>query len=189
MAWRSRQAMSASNRRATNGMTKMGRKAAFHVAADVSRLWVKRVNSTGENGRPLGSTPVVQVIGFWSQGIDDWRDGARLESMDENIRNAWAALKLVRMAIEQTCPAGVLPSEDAALLLYGPEPVHKEALAKAIIDTVKRLGRDHNALAPQRSRLSRRASLRIEERSFPIRDAMSRICCSVAPDSRASART
>ncbi|TIM24372.1 MAG: hypothetical protein E5Y61_27815 [Mesorhizobium sp.] len=28
----------------------------------------------------------------------------------ENIRNAWAALKLVRMAIEQTCPAGVLPS-------------------------------------------------------------------------------
>lgn len=24
----------------------------------------------------------------------------------ENIRNAWAALKLVRMAIEHTCPAG-----------------------------------------------------------------------------------
>ncbi|ESY98437.1 MULTISPECIES: hypothetical protein [unclassified Mesorhizobium] len=43
----------------------------------------------------------------------------------ENIRNAWAALKLVRMAIEQTCPAGVLPSEEAVLLLYGPEPVHE----------------------------------------------------------------
>ncbi|TIM45049.1 MAG: hypothetical protein E5Y55_14445 [Mesorhizobium sp.] len=60
----------------------------------------------------------------------------------ENIRNAWAALKLVRMAIEQTCPAGVLPSEEAVLLLYGPEPIHEgEALAKAIIETVNRLTR------------------------------------------------
>ncbi|WP_198032682.1 hypothetical protein [Mesorhizobium sp. WSM2561] len=50
----------------------------------------------------------------------------------DNIRNAWAALKLVRMAIEQTCPAGVLPSEEAVLLLYGPEP---------IIETVERLNR------------------------------------------------
>ncbi|RWQ21592.1 hypothetical protein [Mesorhizobium sp.] len=60
----------------------------------------------------------------------------------ENIRNAWAALKLVRMAIEQTCPAGVLPSEEAVLLLYGPEPVHEgEALARAIIETVEKLSR------------------------------------------------
>ncbi|UVC12883.1 PAC2 family protein [Mesorhizobium onobrychidis] len=60
----------------------------------------------------------------------------------ENIRNAWAALKLVRMAIEQTCPAGVLPSEEAVLLLFGPEPVHEgEALAKAIIETVEKLTR------------------------------------------------
>ncbi|RWQ21406.1 hypothetical protein [Mesorhizobium sp.] len=60
----------------------------------------------------------------------------------ENIRNAWAALKLVRMGIEQTCPAGVLPSEEAVLLLYGPEPIHEgEALAKAIIETVNRLTR------------------------------------------------
>ncbi|WP_254016229.1 hypothetical protein [Mesorhizobium escarrei] len=36
----------------------------------------------------------------------------------ENIRNSRAALKLVRMAIEQTCPAGVLPSEEAVLLLF-----------------------------------------------------------------------
>ncbi|RWO52604.1 MAG: hypothetical protein EOS14_34330 [Mesorhizobium sp.] len=43
-------------------------------------------------------------------------------------------------AIEQTCPAGVLPSEEAVVLLYGPEPVHEgEALAKAIIETVNRL--------------------------------------------------
>lgn len=60
----------------------------------------------------------------------------------ETIQNAWAALKLVRMAIEQACPAGVLPSEEAVLLLYGPEPVHEgEALAKAIIETVERLSR------------------------------------------------
>jgi hypothetical protein len=37
--------------------------------------------------------------------------------------------------------------------------------------------------------LKRRASLRIEARSSPISDAMSRICCSVAPDSCASERT
>ncbi|SJM33023.1 hypothetical protein BQ8482_330158 [Mesorhizobium delmotii] len=36
----------------------------------------------------------------------------------------------------------VLPSEEAVLLLYGPEPIHEgEALAKAIIETVERLSR------------------------------------------------
>lgn len=51
-------------------------------------------------------------------------------------------LNLIRMAIEETCPAGVLPSEEAVLLLYGPEPIHEaEALAKAIIETVERLSR------------------------------------------------
>ncbi|WP_292537010.1 hypothetical protein [Mesorhizobium sp.] len=39
-------------------------------------------------------------------------------------------------------PGGVLPSEEAVLMLYGPEPVHEgEALAKAIIETVERLTR------------------------------------------------
>ncbi|MER9574920.1 hypothetical protein NKI78_04605 [Mesorhizobium sp. M0400] len=47
------------------------------------------------------------------------------------------------MAIELTCPAGVLPSEEAVNLLYGPLPVHEgEALAKAIIETVERLTRE-----------------------------------------------
>ncbi|WP_287198581.1 hypothetical protein [Mesorhizobium sp.] len=46
------------------------------------------------------------------------------------------------MAIEQTYPAGVLPSEEAALLLYGPEPVHESvAPARAIIETVEQLTR------------------------------------------------
>ncbi|MER9851261.1 hypothetical protein NKJ55_28880 [Mesorhizobium sp. M0106] len=58
----------------------------------------------------------------------------------ENFQNAWAALRLIRMAIEETCPAGVLPSEEAVLMLYGPEPIHEgEALAKAIIETVEKL--------------------------------------------------
>ncbi|RVA01263.1 hypothetical protein EN932_34580 [Mesorhizobium sp. M7A.F.Ca.US.002.01.1.1] len=53
-----------------------------------------------------------------------------------------AALKLVRMAIEQVCPAGVLPSEEWVTGYYGPEPIHEgEALAKAIIETVERLTR------------------------------------------------
>ncbi|TJW42367.1 MAG: hypothetical protein E5W83_21785 [Mesorhizobium sp.] len=60
----------------------------------------------------------------------------------ETSRSERAGLKLVRVAIEQTCPAGVLPSEEAVLLLYGPEPVHEgEALAKAIIETVEKLYR------------------------------------------------
>jgi hypothetical protein len=50
---------------------------------------------------------------------------------------------MVRFAIEGVCPAGVLPSGEAVLLLYGPEPVHEgEALAKAIIATVERLTAD-----------------------------------------------
>ncbi|WIW51228.1 hypothetical protein LRP31_19275 [Mesorhizobium mediterraneum] len=47
------------------------------------------------------------------------------------------------MAIEQTCPAGVLPSEEAVLLFYHPEPIHEgEALAKAVIET----GRETNPM-------------------------------------------
>lgn len=63
--------------------------------------------------------------------------------MDENyIYGERTGLQLVRMAIELTCSAGVLPSEEAVNLLYGPLPVHEgEALAKAIIETVERLTR------------------------------------------------
>ncbi|WP_245268496.1 hypothetical protein [Mesorhizobium sp. WSM2561] len=48
------------------------------------------------------------------------------------------------MAIEQTCPAGVLPSEEAVVLLYGPERVHEgEARAKPVTETVERLTGAH----------------------------------------------
>ncbi|WP_245467960.1 hypothetical protein [Mesorhizobium sp. M6A.T.Cr.TU.017.01.1.1] len=68
---------------------------------------------------------------------------ARKQNGQDNICNARAALKLVRMAIEQTCPAGVLPSEEAVLLFYHPEPIHEgEALAKAVIET----GRETNPM-------------------------------------------
>ena len=69
--------------------------------------------------------------------------------MDPRDLNDRAGLKLIRMAIEQTCPAGVLPSEEAVLLLYGPEPFHEgEALAKAIIETVERLSAHDQSANP-----------------------------------------
>ena len=52
----------------------------------------------------------------------------------ETICNERAWLKLVRMAIEQTCPAGVLPSEQGVLLLY-----EGKAFAKAIIAMIEKL--------------------------------------------------
>jgi hypothetical protein len=85
-----------------------------------------------------GNSPIA--LGVAAQKL---RGGeANTLEAQENIRNAWAGLKLVRTAIEQSCPAGVLPSEEAVLRLYGPEPVHEgEALAKAIMETVERLTR------------------------------------------------
>jgi hypothetical protein len=66
----------------------------------------------------------------------------RIRERGADDRSERAGLELVRIAIEMTCPAGVLPSEEAVLGLYGPEPVHEgEALAKAIIETVERLTR------------------------------------------------
>ncbi|MCP9234221.1 hypothetical protein NMG46_29190 [Mesorhizobium sp. LMG 17147] len=74
--------------------------------------------------------------------VDDRQTSASILTMDENyIYGERTGLQLVRMAIEMTCPAGVLPSEEAVNLLYGPLPVHEgEALAKAIME-VERLAR------------------------------------------------
>jgi hypothetical protein len=52
----------------------------------------------------------------------------------------WAALNLVRIALESVAPAGVVPSKETVQRHLGPEPIHEgEALAKAIIATVERL--------------------------------------------------
>ncbi|RWC58938.1 hypothetical protein [Mesorhizobium sp.] len=51
-----------------------------------------------------------------------------------------AALNMIRLAIEEHCPPGVLPSEEAVLGLYGPRLTDEaQALAAAIKATVDKL--------------------------------------------------
>jgi hypothetical protein len=51
-----------------------------------------------------------------------------------------AALALIRHAIEDCCPPGVLPSEEMVNGLYGPDIIHEaEAIATAIVATVDKL--------------------------------------------------
>jgi hypothetical protein len=51
-----------------------------------------------------------------------------------------AALRLIRATIEEHCPPGVLPSEEAVNGLYGPTLYGEaEALARAIVTTVEKL--------------------------------------------------
>jgi hypothetical protein len=54
----------------------------------------------------------------------------------ENYRNAWQALRIVRETIEALGPPGALPSEEAVLKLYGPEPIHE---GQAIVDALTKL--------------------------------------------------
>ena len=54
----------------------------------------------------------------------------------ENYRDAWQALRMIREAIETLGPPGVLPSEEAVLKLYGPEPVHE---GQAIVDALTQI--------------------------------------------------
>ncbi|TIT24265.1 MAG: hypothetical protein E5W81_03695 [Mesorhizobium sp.] len=59
--------------------------------------------------------------------------------MTDPFCDARNCLKLIRMVIEEKCPPGVLPSEEAVLGLYGPLPIHEaEALAKATVDRLTR---------------------------------------------------
>jgi hypothetical protein len=53
----------------------------------------------------------------------------------ENMQNAWAALRMIREAVETFGPATSLDGEDA-VLLRGPEPVHE---AEAIVEAIMRL--------------------------------------------------
>jgi hypothetical protein len=54
----------------------------------------------------------------------------------ENYRNAWHALRIVRETIETLGPPGALPSEEAVLKLYGPEPIHE---GQAVVDALTKL--------------------------------------------------
>ena len=54
----------------------------------------------------------------------------------ENYRDCVAALRMIREAIETLGPPGILPSEEAVVMRYGPEPVHE---AEAIVDALREL--------------------------------------------------
>jgi hypothetical protein len=52
-------------------------------------------------------------------------------------QESWsAALRMIRETVETLGPPGILPSQDAVLALYGPEPVHE---ATAIVDALRKL--------------------------------------------------
>ncbi len=57
----------------------------------------------------------------------------RYETLLANYRNAWAGLRMIREAVETLGPPGVLPSGEAVISLYGPEPIHE---AQAIVDAL-----------------------------------------------------
>jgi hypothetical protein len=58
----------------------------------------------------------------------------------ESMRNAYAALAMIREAVEEVAP-GALPSSDTVAKLYGPDPVHE---AEAIADTLRELFADED---------------------------------------------
>jgi hypothetical protein len=61
----------------------------------------------------------------------------------KNDPNCRAALQLIRATIEEHCPPGVLPSEEAVNGQRGPSLLAEaEALASAIVATVQRLSFD-----------------------------------------------
>ncbi|RWO68987.1 MAG: hypothetical protein EOS17_16975 [Mesorhizobium sp.] len=60
-----------------------------------------------------------------------------------------AALTLIRRTIEDHCPPGVLPSEEAVNHIYGPELMHEAAaLATAIVKTVDKLTLSSTRIPP-----------------------------------------
>lgn len=67
-------------------------------------------------------------------------------------QNAWMALRMIRDEIEELGPAGAIPSPEAVLMLYGPEPAHE---AEALIESILRLslGRASSGLGNQTGKL------------------------------------
>ena len=57
----------------------------------------------------------------------------RYETLLANYRNAWAGLLDDPRYCRDVGPAGVLPSGEAVISLYGPEPIHE---AQAIVDAL-----------------------------------------------------
>jgi hypothetical protein len=56
-----------------------------------------------------------------------------------NYRNAWKGLHMIRETVEALGSPGVLPSQEAVIALYGPEPIHE---AQAIVDALTQILRE-----------------------------------------------
>jgi hypothetical protein len=63
-------------------------------------------------------------------------DAELLEIARDNAANGWAALAMIREAIETLGPVGALPSGEHVVAIYGPEPVHE---AEAIVVALRRI--------------------------------------------------
>ena len=84
----------------------------------------------------------------------------RYETLLANYRNAWAGLRMIREAVEALGPPGVLPSGEAVISLYGPEPIHE---AQAIVDALTAILGDEpdpGAAKPQPRRWPRMSTSR-----------------------------
>jgi hypothetical protein len=69
------------------------------------------------------------------------------ETLLANYRNAWQGLRMIRETIETLAPPGVLPSQEAIVTLYGPEPIHE---AQAIVDALTTVLGDPGKVVPMR---------------------------------------
>jgi hypothetical protein len=67
----------------------------------------------------------------------------RDDALLENYRNAWAGLRLIREVVETLGPPGALPSQEAVITLYGPEPIDE---AQAIVDALTAILGDERAV-------------------------------------------
>ena len=66
---------------------------------------------------------------------------SELAEAREQTQESWsAALHLIRETVETLGPAGLLPSREAVLQLYGPEPLHEATAIAAAIRTLVRRG-------------------------------------------------
>jgi hypothetical protein len=103
----------------------------WHGREGRSRRWAAaelRVSMATYNGWCAGRAPVEGPIRRLMTMITVTDELRRQE-----IEGFRAALRMIRETIEEHGPPGILPSEEAVLQLYGPEPVHEaEALCRAI---------------------------------------------------------
>jgi hypothetical protein len=69
----------------------------------------------------------LRLMAIATDEREPWRD---------NYQNALAALRMIRETIETLGPPGALPSKEAVLILYGPEPIHE---GQAIVDALRKV--------------------------------------------------